>query len=92
MIDEITSYVADMAEIEQLRIEILSKIHELKYGLHKDEDDLVIVISVKHYSLLFKYCEENNKWLSLDEERTKTTMFDVLLKQGLVERPVVGLR
>ena len=92
MIDEITSYVADMYQIEQLRIEILSKIHELKYGLHKDDDDLVIVINGKHYSLLFRYYEGNNKWLSLDEERTKTTMFGVLLKQGFVENPVVGLR
>lgn len=92
MNDEITSYVADMYEIEQLKIEILSKIHELKYRLHKSEDDLVIVINSKHYSLLFRYYEEKNKWLLLDDKRTKTTMFGVLLKQGYVERPVVGLR
>lgn len=90
MIDEITSYVADMAEIEQLRIEILSKIHELKYGLHKDDDDLVIVINSKHYSLFLKYYVESDKWLNFDKKTE--IMFGVLVKQGYVERPVVGLR
>ena len=90
MIDEITSYVADMYEIEQLRIEIFSKIHELKYGLHKDEGDLVIVINSKHYSLFLKYYVESVKWRNFDKKIE--TMFGVLIKYGEVERPVVGLR
>ena len=90
MIDEFTSYVVDMSEIEQLRIEILSKIHELKYGLHKDEDDLVIVINGKHYLLFLKYYVESDKWSGF--EKKTETMFGVLVKQGYVERPVVGLR
>ena len=90
MNDEITSYVADMYLLEKLKCEILAKIHELKYGLHKNEDDLVIVMNIKHYSLFLKYYVESDKWLNFDEKIE--TMFGVLVKQGYVERPGVGLR